>query len=428
MVESQLIHVLIVSGPNPVTDWVVSVLRAEASVSLVGSVPSLERAAGMIAQRRTDIMLLDTSATDAKQLEHLQAIAAIPVSPATIVVIDPTEMAFAQQALFAGARGFLIKPFTHAQLLESLSQTFQMVNQLRQALGAGAAAEPVDESAEILTVYSPKGGVGRTSLATSLAVALRQESNKHVTLVDGDLQFGDVDIAVNMMARRSIADLLGYVNEMEPALIESALLDHASGVRLLLAPPYFDPALEVEQDRLAQMVKMLAVAQDGYVVVDAPAGLGESTLNLLDAARRVLVVTAASVASLRATKRFLELAAKLDYPEDKIVLVLSGYRKEADIPVEEIERHLGRLVAVTVPGDPMAMALALNQGQPIIMRDRNHAVSKAIVKLARYLTAEEPAGTSRMAETRRTMPSPAEGRPASGSMVRLLKHRQALSS
>ncbi|MGH2592123.1 MAG: response regulator, partial [Anaerolineae bacterium] len=309
MTESQLIHVLLVSGRDQVSDGLMSTLRSEAGVVLAGTLPSLERASGLIGQRKIDVILLDTSVPDAKQLDRLQAIAATPMSPALILMIDPNEMAFLQQALFAGARGFLLKPFTTAQLLESLRQTFDIVAQQRQALSAVATAKR-DESADIFAVYSPKGGVGRTSLATNLAVALHQERHKRVTLVDGDLQFGDVDIAVNVMARKSIADLLGYVNDLEPSLVESALIDHSSGIRLLLAPPYFDPALEMEEGQLAHVVKTLAAAQDGYVVVDAPAGLGESTLNLLDIARRVLLVTAASVASLRSTKHFLELAAK----------------------------------------------------------------------------------------------------------------------
>lgn len=386
MTDSQMVHVLLVSGQDQVSDWLLTTLRAEAGMVLAGASTSLERAVALIGQRRVDVVLLDTSVQDAKQLERLQALAALPLSPAIIVMVDPGDMAFLQQAMFAGARGFLLKPFTQPQLIDSIRQAYGVLMQQRQALSASAAPAPRDESAEIVVLYSPKGGVGRTSLATSLAVALHQESRQRVTLVDGDLQFGDVDIAVNVMARKSSADLLGYVNDLEPALLESVMIDHSSGIRLLLAPPHFDPTLDVSEGRLAHVIKAMAAAQGGgYVVVDAPAGLGEATLTLLDVARRVLLVTAASVASLRATKRFLELAAKMDYPDDKIVLVLSGYRKDADVPIDEIERHLSWPVAVTVPYDSLAMALAFNQGQPILVRDRNHAVSKAIVKLARHL-------------------------------------------
>ena len=428
MTDSQMIHVLLVSGPEQVSDWLLTTLRAEAGMVLAGTSTSLERAAALIGQRRVDVVLLDTSAPDAKQLDRLQALAAGPLSPAIIVMVAPDEMSFLQQAMFAGARGFLLKPIQPEQMIETIRQAYGVLVQQRQALSATAAPAPRDELAEILVVYSPKGGVGRTSLATSLAVALHQESRKRVTLVDGDLQFGDVDIAVNVMARKSSADLLGYVNDLEPGLLESAMIDHSSGIRLLLAPPHFDPALDVGEGRLAHLVKTMAAAQGGgYVVVDAPAGLGEATLTLLDVARRVLLVTAASVASLRATKRFLELAAKMEYPDDKIVLVLSGYRKDADVPIDEIERHLSWPVAASVPYDALAMALAFNQGQPIIVRDRNHAVSKAIVKLARHLgtttTASASGATGRGAGD--SPPAP-EGRLPSLSMVRGRVPKQAL--
>ena len=393
MTENQMIHVLLVTGHDPVSDWLIATLRSESNVVLAGAVPTLDRAMSMIVQRRVDVILLDSAVPDAKQIDRLQAIASLPLSPAVILVVTPGEMPFVQQALFAGARGFLLKPFTHQQLTESLWQTYTILMQQRQLVASSAAAQPREQSAEIVVLFSPKGGVGRTSIAANLAIALYQETRKPVTLVDGDLRFGDVDIAVNLMARKSVADLLAYVNELEASLIESVLTEHASGIRVLLAPPYFDPALEADEGRLAHVIKSLASAQTGYVIVDAPADLGESTLNLLDIAQRVLLVTTASVASLRATKRFLELARKMDYPDDKIMLLISGYRKD-DIALDDIERHLSWSVSVTVPSDPAVMALALNQGQPIVARDRNHPISKSILKLAKQLDASPAAASS----------------------------------
>ena len=393
MTENQMIHVLLVTGHDPVSDWLIATLRSESNVVLAGAVPTLDRAMSMIVQRRVDVVLLDSAVPDAKQIDRLQAIASLPLSPAVILVVTPGEMPFVQQALFAGARGFLLKPFTHQQLTESLWQTYTILMQQRQLVTSSTAAQSREQSAEIVVLFSPKGGVGRTSIAANLAIALYQETRKPVTLVDGDLRFGDVDIAVNLMARKSVADLLAYVNELEQPLIESVLTEHASGIRVLLAPPYFDPALEADEGRLAHVIKSLASVQTGYVIVDAPADLGESTLNLLDIAQRVLLVTTASVASLRATKRFLELARKMDYPDDKIMLLISNYRKD-DIALDDIGRHLNWAVSAAVPSDPAVMALALNQGQPIVGRDRNHPISKSILKLARQLDASPATASS----------------------------------
>jgi pilus assembly protein CpaE len=393
MTATPVINVLLVAGRDQESEWLTATLRVEPGIALAGIAPSLERALATLSQRRVDIILLDSAAPDAKQLDRLQTLAALPLGPAVILIVPPAEMVFVQQAMFAGARGFLLKPFTHEQLLDSLRQTHEVLMQQRQALTATTVPAPPEEMAEVLTLFSPKGGVGRTALATNLAIALHQETRKQVTLVDGDLRFGDVDIAINLIARKSVADVLAYVAELEPALIESALTDHPSGIRVLLAPPYFDPTLEQEEDRLADVIKTLAIAQNGYIIVDAPSDLNESTLNLLDVSRRIVLVTSASVAMLRATKRFLELARKMDYPEHKIVLVVSGYRKD-DIPIDSIEHHLGWPTAAVVASDPAAMALALNQGQPIVLRDRNHPISKAVFKLARYLGAMTAGGAS----------------------------------
>ena len=421
--EEQPIHVLLVSNRDPVSEWLISALRAEDDVVLVSWMNSLERTAEMISQRKIDVILLDTSVPNARQLERLQTLAVAPKSPALILMADPDEMTFVQQAIFAGVRGFLLKPFTQNQLLTSLRQTSALVLQQRQAASITPASTMQRKSAEILVSYSPKSGVGCTSLAANLAVALYQETRERVTLVDGDLQFGDVDIAVNAIAHTSVADLLSYVNELDVSLIESALIEHSSGIRLLLAPQYFDPALAVEEGPLPRVIKSLALAQNGYIVVDAPSGLSEATLSLLDIAHRVLLLTAASLASLRATKRFLELAVRMGFPQGKIILVLSGYRKGADIPVEDIEHHLSWPVAAMLPSDPLAMALALSQGQPIILRDRNHGVSKAIVKLARYLVGEMIGDAMEKSDAGLAV-SAADKRNTAPAMMRQLKPRQ----
>lgn len=418
MPENQLINVLVVVPREPVSEWLISTLRTEPGVVLVGAVPTLERALATASQRKIDVVLLDSGVSDAKQLERVQAIAALPIAPAIVLVVGAAEMPFVQQALFAGARGFLLKPFTHEQLLASLRQTYEMLSQQRLLLTAAQPAGTAEQTAEVCVLFSPKGGIGRTSLSTSLAIALHQETQQPVTLIDGDLQFGDVDVALNVMARKSIADLLPYVNELDRQIIDSALIPHPSGVRLLLAPPHFDPAVTADEGRLAHMVKSVAATRSGYVVIDAPAGISESTLSLLDVAQRVLLVTAVSVASLRATKRFLELAVKLNYSKDKLILVLSGYRKD-DIPLEQIERHLGWTVTAVIPSDPVAMAQALNQGQPIVMRDRNHPISKAIIKLARYLGTEPASGTPETSAPNSPAPVPSQ-RPAANWLTRLM--------
>ena len=417
MTENELINVLLVTGRDPVADWLIATLRSESGVVLAGAVPTLDRAMSMIGQRKIDVILLDSAVPDAKQIDRLQMLAAMPLSPAIILIVTPGEMPFVQQALFAGARGFLLKPFTHQQLTDSLRQTYTILMQQRQSVGSNVLSQPHEESAEIVVLFSPKGGVGRTSIATNLAIALHQETRKSVTLVDGDLRFGDVDIAVNLMARKSVADLLAYVNELEAPLIDSVLTEHSSGIRVLLAPPYFDPALEADEGRLAHVIKSLASVQSGYVIVDAPADLGESTLNLLDIARRVLLVTTASVASLRATKRFLELARKMDYPDNKIALVISNYRKE-DIALDDVERHLNWAVSAAVPSDSAMMALALNQGQPIVARDRNHPISKSILKLARQLDAS-PTATSPQPSSGETASSSTSARSSGFSLMRM---------
>jgi len=423
MADSQLINVLLVTANNQTSDWLISMLRSEPGLLLAGWVPSLTQASDMVNQRNVDVILLDGSASDARNLSRLQSLAAMPGGPALILMTDATDMGFVQQAMFAGARGFLLKPFTQQQLLENLRQVYDVILQQQQTAAVQTDAARREQSATVLAVYSPKGTVGRTSLACNLAIALYQETKQPVVLVDGDLQFGNVDIAINAIAKVSVADLLNHLDDLDSSLIESTLIPHSSGIRLLLAPPYFDPSLEAREGQLAHIIKMMASAQTGYVVVDAPTGLGEATLDLLDVAQTILLPTGTQLSSLRATKRFLELAASLRFPPDKIALILNAYHKGTDVPVEDIERHLGRSMAAVVPHDATAMSLALSQGQPIILRDRNHPVSKSIINLARQLSGGPTGGTARRSLGMAFLP---ERRASTSAMSRLLRPGHAM--
>ena len=140
MTATPLINVLLVAGRDQEGEWLTATLRVEPGLVFVGNVPTLEHAVATAAQRKVDIVLLDSSVPDAKQLDRIQALAAMPLGPATILIVPPVEMVFVQQAMFAGARGFLLKPFTHDQLLESLRQTFDILMQQRHALTAAAAS------------------------------------------------------------------------------------------------------------------------------------------------------------------------------------------------------------------------------------------------------------------------------------------------
>ncbi len=136
MANGQLVHLLVVANDNQMLDWLISTLRSEPGILLVGWTHSLQRAAELAGQRAADLVLLDMSALDARPMERLQAL------PAPFLMVDPAEIASMQQAILARAHGFLLKPFTEAQLLETVRQAFTVIVQQRPA-ASHAASRPL---------------------------------------------------------------------------------------------------------------------------------------------------------------------------------------------------------------------------------------------------------------------------------------------
>ena len=336
-----------------------------------------------------DVTLISRQSADEDALRLIEEMTTSLPQAAMIVLSDREQMDFIQQALLLGARGFLLRPFTAMELQEAIRRIHQLEVEKVSRLSQERAEEVVSGPGEILAVFSPKGGVGRTMIATNLAVALHQ-AGQRVVLVDGSLQFGDVPVVLNIHARTSIVSLVD-VEEMDTELLAEALVPHSSGIKVLLGPSQLTEADLPYPEAVARILTALQEQFD-YVVVDTWPFIDDTTLTILDMADRILLVTTPEMAALRGVKLFLELADTLGYPASKLLMVLNRYMSAFGIGTAEIEENIRCKIGANIPSNGRLVTHALNRGVPLIISDPKSRVARSIVQLADLIVgkAERP--------------------------------------
>jgi pilus assembly protein CpaE len=260
------------------------------------------------------------------------------------------------RAVSAGARSFILQPFEPAELANTLREAYANFTELRR-LQRGEA--PAASRGSLMAVYSPKGGVGCTTIATNLAVAMASRKKRRVAVVDLDLQFGDVGIALDLRGSNSIVDLAAQESAIDATLIDDVFLRHDSGVYALVAPEQLGASDSIDP---ASIVRALDAMRDhfSYVICDLWSSLDELTLAILRSADRILLVTTPELPALKNLRR--AMAATPLLTDDRTEIVLNRYPGRAGVRMSDVEKNLARRVAASIPSEGIGVTDAINQG------------------------------------------------------------------
>jgi pilus assembly protein CpaE len=301
--------------------------------------------------------------------------------PWTVVgLVNQFDREVFRRTVLAGARDVLLRHSSPSELHDSLIQAHN-ADTLRVA---AAAHDPTAPTGSIISVFGVKGGIGKTTLATNLAVALAQESSASVALVDLDVPFGDVALMLDMHPEQDILDALadGVVDDLER--LQKLLVRTPHGVHVLAAPLAPDDAGALDSRNVGKLLKRLAALHQ-YVLVDTPVGLTELTAAALDASELALLVTTPEVAALRRTHACLRLLQGLEFSTSKLQLVLNRVASKTRVSSAEATEALGHPVAWRVANDYAAMQSSA-VGSPVVLSHPKSQLSKDIRTIARQLS------------------------------------------
>src|SRR5207253_3743474 len=245
------------------------------------------------------------------------------------------------RAMLAGARGMVSKPISPGELLGVIQDVYEAEQlRLRRLEDYAKASANQGRGGELITVFSPKGGVGCTTIACNLAIALANITKAKVALVDFSLQFGDVAVLLNLHSSHGIHELMRNIEDLDLAILDDVMVKHSSGVRVLLPPPSLDLVEEVATEGMVAVLKALRRNYD-YIVVDTWHSIEDAILAIMDLSNTLLLVTTPEVPSLRNTRRLLDLVAERAELKGKVQIVVNRYPSKSAVGMKEIEHSLG---------------------------------------------------------------------------------------
>jgi pilus assembly protein CpaE len=392
---SDRIKVLIVDDIPETRDHLSKLLGFESDVEVVGAAAGGPEAIQLAASVKPDVVLMDINMPGMDGITATEKLAAEVPNAAVIMMSVQGEADYLRRSMLAGAREFLVKPFSSDELTASIRQVWTREKDKQQRYAPVVAAPErasngSGEPASVVALFSPKGGVGRTTVSVNLAVAAAQEG-KRVVLVDASFQFGDVGVLLNLNPRnKSVADLAAELQAGEQyESLDGFLVAHSSGVKVLLAPPTPEQAELVNPAAVKQVLEALRNDHD-LVVVDCPSSFNETTLAVLDEADMILTLLTLEITSVKNMRLFLEVCEQLGYGPEKIRLVLNRADSTLGIRVADVEHSIGRKVDHTIVSDGRSVVYALNRGVPFFLSNREAQVSQDIQRLAVAVTGPPP--------------------------------------
>jgi pilus assembly protein CpaE len=268
--------------------------------------------------------------------------------------------------------------------LTGLGLAVTRAHQVWQALQGPADGALDADRGKLLTVFSPKGGVGKTTLAVNLAVALAAKGSSRVCLVDLDLAFGDVAITLQLLPARTIADVVHLQSGLDFPALEPLLTPYREVLWALAAPVQPDAKDSIPAAMVTRILALLKSNFD-FVVVDTSPSFDEYVLAAFDETDEMLLVTTLDVPTLKNVKVAVETLDLLNFPKPKRHLVLNRADDKVGLSPEKVESTLGMTISASIPTSSQ-VAHATNSGEPITSAQPKHAVSQAITSLARALT------------------------------------------
>lgn len=408
--QNDVINILLVDDIQDVRDNIEKLLAFEADFKVVGTASTGRQGVQLAKELQPDIIIMDINMPDMDGLQATSIINKQVPTAAVIIISVQNDPDYMRQALRAGARDFLGKPVNMDELYNTVRTVYRNHESVRRQYAAidqgiienirratSSDDGPIgDRAGHVIVVYSPQGGVGKTTIATSLASGLMKEGIR-VLLIDASLQFADVSFFLNLKSQTTIVDVAKDVEDLDLELFENIVVTHDSGLKVLTGPPRPEDSERVttKPENVGKIIEQVRNLYD-FVVVDTSTRLDETQLGIFDQASRILLVGMPTLVNVKNMRLVLDVFDKLEYEQNKTAIVLSKViedrrNKTSTLPPARIETYLKSKIIAKIPVvEERIFLTAINKGVPVIAADRNieRPPAKQFYELANQLYKE----------------------------------------
>ncbi len=352
----------------------------------VGSAASLTELEGRLGMGPV-VVVLGPSCSGATDLAMVERWGRTNPEVGAILVTSELSTTLLQTALRAGVRDVLSAPIDQMQLVDTVGRVAETLSPVKHepSTGSPVAGSPLEmlegSPGKVITVFSTKGGSGKSVTATNIAVALAQKSANPVVLIDAHLQFGDVSVMLKLQPQHTVVDAVSQMDKLDAGMVRELMTEHKdSGLLVLPAPMEPTFADQITGPQMVQLVDFIR-SFAGHVVIDLPAIFNDVVISLIEASDDVILVAGLDIPNIKNVKIGLSTLALLDVPKEKLHLVLNRSDSKVKLDVGEVEKTLQIHAAARVPSD-VVVPISVNKGSPVVLSAAKSGVAREFELLA----------------------------------------------
>ena len=347
------------------------------------SFPTLEVVENRTAPNTPMVVVMGPSMANEAGLADYARAARTRPALSGVLVAQELSTALLQQAMRSGVSDVIVMPVEHDQLIEAVARAAEqltMVAAPAAPVGPGRE-EPEDKGGHVISVFSAKGGAGKSVVAANLAILLARRTDKPVALLDADLQFGDTAVMLKLSPQHTVVDAVNSISRLDVPLMKSLLVRHEpSGVLVLPAPT--EPAF-ADQVGAQDMLKIVDLLRQfcGFVVVDTPAHFNDVVLSVLEGSDDIVLVAGMDIPNIKNVKIGLQTLRLLGIPMAKLKLILNRANSKVKLDIGEVERTLQLKADILIPSD-IVVPRSVNKGLPAVLDEPKSGVARSMEQLA----------------------------------------------
>ena len=368
-------------------------LSSHKDIELVGTASEPSKAGPKLASTGAQVILHALQRPDHVPAEEIAKIREHTAAPIILLVTRSTPTLL-DEAVEHGLNDVVMLPQMTDNLVFSVKKAHSLGT---MAPGGANASRRSAEASRVITMFSPKGGTGKTTIACNMAAMFAKRLKKRTLLIDLDLQFGDVAIVLGTDPKNTILDLVMSHGDLDPDKVGGFVTHHESGAHILPAPMRPEDAELITEDRLASLLTAAKQAYD-IVIIDTPPNFNASVLTALDRTDDLVVLASLDIPALKSVKVCLQTLEMLHYPLDRCHVLLNRSDSKVGLKKDEVEKVLGRQIRFGVPSN-RAVPTSVNRGVPVVMSDPKCDVSRALREICIALTPEGIAASEKGKDT-----------------------------
>lgn len=370
------IDTVIIDPENNSRELILNYLNQIEDINVTQEFNDVLNAMNFIIDSRPNLIIVDISQKTQMALDIIVKISNSLKNSKIIVLSYDMSPETVIKALRAGAREFLTKPLIENEFIQSVEKLKDLI--------LGNINDTT--KCKVITTFSNKGGIGKTAIATNLAVEIANMTKERVALVDLNMQMGDVTTFLDLNPSFDTAYVINNLERIDEGFLLSTLEKYNNSSLYVLAdPPDLEQAEVITSDNITTLINVLRNVFS-YIIIDTTASFDGKTITALDNSDLVLLITIINLPSVRNCQRCFDLFKRLGYTKDKIKIIVNRYMENDEIKVEDVEEVLGHPVYFKIPNNYFTIINAINKGLPVCEINPHSNIAKSFRELAALLS------------------------------------------